>query len=238
MKLVVANWKMNMDITSASDFVTKFNEFWFNDVEVVICPSMLHIPILHNYIRNSSVKIGAQDCSKFQDFGPKTGEVCAKMLIEFGVKYAILGHSERRNMGESDEDLILKTEAVLESGITPIICFGEQKDEYLSSSVEQIVSDKLGFLSKIKFKNKIIFAYEPIWSIGSGIIPDIHYIKSMINTAKDFINYDDSSFIYGGSVDINNAQSLLSISDGLLIGNASLNAERFYHIITEAQKNA
>ncbi len=224
-----------MNLDSVRAFLNNFSALDTNNIEVVICPSAIHIPIVRDY-NLSHISIGAQDCSIFQDLGSKTGEVCASMLAEFGVKYIILGHCERRSMGETEDIILTKIHASLRANIAPIICFGE--DENMCTDICAMVQQKLSFLKKLESNARIIVAYEPVWSIGSGKTPDNLYIQSVLTHARQYLGRADSPFVYGGSVNISNAQDILEISDGLLIGGASLDVVGFHSIMMSASNHA
>ncbi|MDZ5761760.1 Triosephosphate isomerase [Candidatus Cyrtobacter comes] len=221
-----------MNLVSVQTFMDNFSTLNINhnNAEIIICPSVIHIPILKDY-NLSYVNIGAQDCSIFQNFGAQTGEVCASMLAELGVKYVILGHCERRYLGENEDMILSKIDASLKANIIPIVCFGEDEHEHLTMDTWTIVQQKLSFLKGLNHKNTIVIAYEPIWSIGSGKIPDNLYINSILTHAKQYLKDDGYLFVYGGSVTAKNARDILKISDGLLIGSASLEVTKLYDIM-------
>lgn len=190
-------------------------------------------------IQKRMLKLGAQDCHH-EDSGAYTGDVSAKMLKEVGCDYVILGHCERRHHhNESDATIAKKIKAAIENQIIPVICLGEskavrEKNDHLRFLKEQLLKT---VPADVKFP-KMVIAYEPIWSIGTGIIPkakEIAEVASLIKSAcqENFPeSADNLAILYGGSVSTKNAANILSIPDisGLLVGKASLNPEDFIQI--------
>jgi triosephosphate isomerase len=188
-------------------------------------------------INQRVIKLGAQDCH-FADSGSFTGDISTKMLKEVGCRYVILGHSERRaNQAESNILIAKKLIHTQEQGLIPIFCIGENKDlrdanQYLEF-IEKQITESLALDSKFK---KLIIAYEPIWSIGTGVVPSIAQIQEVIEFIKKIIKEKFSNSItefavlYGGSVTSENSSEILKISDGLLVGKASLDAAEFVKI--------
>lgn len=185
------------------------------------------------------VKLGAQDCY-YEESGSFTGDVSASMLKKTGCEYVILGHSERRsNHGETSEIISKKAQSALKENIVPIICVGEDKEtrddgKHLEFVYKQIMSS---IPHDVKFTNLVV-AYEPIWSIGTGIVPTDQQIAEMAKLIKKIFNEKFSGLaeryftLYGGSVTSQNSKEILSIPniDGLLVGKASLDADEFWNI--------
>ncbi len=234
--LIVANWKMNpVSLKSAErilDSVVKKNNK-LTKTDVVICPPFLYIPFL-----KKDFKIGAQNCFSEKE-GSFTGEISPFQLRDMNCDYVILGHSERRKyFKETDELINDKIKESLKSKLIPIVCVGEGKEERKRgkafSFVESQVSKCLAGLSKKEAK-KIVFAYEPVWAIGSGNPASFKDAEEMrICIQKVFLKTFDISpkIIYGGSVDVDNASGYLEEAGfkGLLIGGASLD-KRFSEIL-------
>lgn len=186
------------------------------------------------------IKLGGQDCSA-EEKGAFTGDISANMLKEIGCEYVILGHSERRkNHFESDEIVAKKIKVALANNLTPIICVGENKEIRRDKKhVEFVLNQILKSIPKddVKF-GKLVVAYEPIWSIGTGVVPSLEQIEEMakeISKAleENFSGVCDEIFLlYGGSVNSKNSKEILSVSKvgGLLVGGASLDAEEFLKI--------
>ena len=241
-KIVVGNLKMNMETVSMreeylNDSVEAFENLT-KDVEVVLCPQTLYMERFLQHFQKTNVEIGSQDCF-WETYGSYTGQVSPKTVKSLGAKYVIIGHSERRSLGESDEQVARKCAAALRVGLMPIVCVGYVDD---SNDETVAVGDSIkSILNQISSEDlqKVIFAYEPVWAIGSGKIPssdDIHtmvlYIKKLIRNhcAEDF---DDTKILYGGSVSPENISNIILEAhvDGVLIGGISLQVERFAQVI-------
>ena len=224
--IFVANYKMNGD----KAFYQKVNKMFKKEKvkdTIILCPSFVYMPFFK--LKNKNVFLGSQDISNCED-KKSTGQINAKMLNEFGVKYSIVGHSERRELGETDELVSLKVKYAQENGIIPIVCVGEKtKTAKLDVLTEQV---KIA-LSKAKNQN-IIFAYEPIWAIGSGEIPTIEKINKALKLIKETAKSQgfDIEVLYGGSVNAKNHKELKnSNADGFLMGGVSLKIDDFMQIV-------
>jgi triosephosphate isomerase len=237
-KLIVANWKMNFLYKNAFNFCKKIllkkklikNKF-------VICPPTTLILQLSSKFKG--ITFGAQDCH-YEKFGPYTGDISALMLKDINCKHVIIGHSERRKYYFEDHIILKrKIESVINAGLIPIYCIGEDINiKRKDKTKNHLLSQLLNTLPK-KNKNKIIIAYEPIWSIGTGNTPTVNeiedvnlYIKKIIT--KINLSYEKTSILYGGSVNKHNSLVFLDNKniDGLLIGGASLNLNTFSSILT------
>lgn len=214
MKLIVANLKMNMDFKTTLEYVNNV------DKSIVVCPSYIYIPY---FLKNSIV--GAQDCFIY-DTGSYTGYISPLHLKEMGVQYVIIGHSERRKV---EDDLLInkKIIAAINNGLKVILCIGENLEEDKNTKLlKQISLD----LENIPVDN-VIIAYEPIWAIGTGVIPTNEQIKETVTLIKTTIKEKfnkDIKVLYGGSVDIKNIDVLNQIDnvDGFLVGKASIDYEQ------------
>ena len=248
--IIAGNWKMNCNKEEAIKLVneiTKDNNI-FNKSEVIIFPSYLMIHQISQIIENKNVKLGAQDCSIY-DNGAYTGQVSSDMILDAGCEYVILGHSERRVLcNETSEDISKKFFQAFSSGLNSIICIGEnlkerENNKYLSVLEEQI---KIS-LSNIKefemssVKNKVIIAYEPIWAIGTGKVATNKNIEEVHSFIKHLLKDDfkiglDIPIIYGGSVNEDNSLDIFKIKnvDGVLVGGASLKSDSFLKIINNS----
>ena len=224
--IFVANYKMNGD----KNFYQKVNKICnkgkFKDT-IILCPPFVYMPFFK--IKNKNINLGSQDIASCQN-KQSTGQISAQMLNEFGVKYSIIGHSERRAIGETDEIVSKKVKYAQENNITPIVCVGEEsKNEKLSVVVSQVEKA----LSLVE-NNNIIFAYEPIWAIGSGEIPTISKINKALKLIKDTAKKQgfEVKVLYGGSVNLSNNKELkTSIADGFLMGGVSLKLDDFMEIV-------
>ncbi len=226
-KLIVANYKMNGDKKFYSSIQSKLNKLKVKDTELVLCPPFLYLSCFK--IKNKKIFLGSQDISNVPK-GKSTGQISPLMLKEFDVKYSIIGHSERRSMGENDEIVAQKVKTACDNQITPIICVGESnktsKLDVLKTQVEQA-------LDLIDDKN-VIFAYEPVWAIGTGQIPTIKRINTAIKNIKTTAKTKgfDVKVLYGGSVDEVNYKDLIKADlDGFLLGGISLSVEKFISIV-------
>lgn len=235
-KIIIANWKMNPD--SLNEAKKIFNKIKIaaeklKKVETIICPPFTYLSALRT--------TGAQDVF-YEDKGAYTGEISAKMLKDLGVKYVIIGHSERREMGETNEIINKKIKASLKAGLKIIFCVGEKKrdgeDEYLNFVKNQI-NKGLKNIPKKFFKNLII-AYEPVWAISSqkGARADNPGSAFEIAVFIKRTLLQKIPILYGGSVNPENARGFLEQSgmNGLLVGSQSLIPENFIKILKIANK--
>lgn len=244
-KLVIANWKMNPQSKKEAEII--FNIISksiknLKNAEVIICPPFPFL-FIKDKIKNKKIKLGAQDVF-FEKEGSYTGEVSIGMLGNFGVEYIIVGHSERRAMGDSNEAINKKIATILKSKVIPIFCIGESKRDangFYLSFIKQQIEEGLKGIMKSQVKN-IVMAYEPIWAIGSdakreathGEFIEIRiFIKKIISDLYDMKTANQVRIIYGGSVNPLNAESFVKEGGamGLLVGRDSLNAKKFITII-------
>lgn len=236
-KLIVANMKMNMDYNQIKDYLIEVNKFDYDNL--VICPSNIYIP----YFINHKYSVGIQNVS-IKNTGSLTGEVSAYQASSLNVRYAIVGHSERRiNFSESDSDINRKIKLCLENNIKPILCIGESLEEYKTKSTKLYIEKQLlDDLSNINKLNDVIIAYEPVWAIGSGNVPNpdtiIDIIRFIKERVKKYFKCDGIKVLYGGSINSDNVSILNNIDDlsGFLIGGASLSALELKKIIEVAVK--
>ncbi len=232
----IANWKMYGGLNSLNslhkviNFLRKFKKN--NFIKIVYCPPHTLIRPMSKKLKNSLINVGAQNCHENDNYGPFTGSVNAKMLKNVGAKFVIIGHSENRLRGENNKLINIKIKSALKVGLKVILCIGETSVEKRKKITKQILSKqiKLG-LDKIKNKNKIIIAYEPVWSIGTGIIPKPEDLFNTINFIKK--KFKNFKVLYGGSVNTKNINELKLIDniDGFLIGGASQDSKKFIDII-------
>jgi len=247
-KIIIGNWKLNLDHLEAIQLLQKINyslpKNIEDKIEIVLSPSFTSIRSLQTVISSDKLKIklSSQNVSQFAS-GAYTGEVSASQLKKLEIDYAIVGHSERRTLfNEVDSEINIKVNKLIDSDIVPIFCFGESTEERKNGSyltfIENQINEGLKGLRKDKVR-KLIVAYEPIWAIGTGevaslenIVEVLDYVKNIISK-KPFFNNDIIKFIYGGSVSPDNAKSILNsrIVDGALVGGASLDAIKFVDII-------
>ena len=246
--IIAANWKMNNDEYSskklAYDFLKLLDRKNDNKTLKILCVPYPFLSSVDNMCSGTdSVFVGAQNCSSFEQ-GAFTGEVSTLMLKSLGIKYVIIGHSERRELfSEKNEDILNKIIQSIEKEIYPIFCCGEplsirNKSTHVDYVLNQLQETVLK-LNKESFK-KVIIAYEPIWAIGSGKTASNEDIKEMHGAIRDGIKnkYGSSvskntSILYGGSVKALNAKDIFDLEDvdGGLIGGASLEAQEFIDIV-------
>ncbi|SDK15739.1 triosephosphate isomerase [Jeotgalicoccus aerolatus] len=245
--LIAGNWKMNMTVSQAADFTDELLKIKLTDeVEAALCAPFIDLAVLLEKLQDSSVAVGAQNVY-FEQAGAYTGEVSAPMLADIGIKYVITGHSERRELfGETDADVNKKSLAVIESGMTPIVCVGETADERSSKMHEQKVRSQVqAALENIgaEAAADLVIAYEPIWAIGTGqsaTSDDANEmcaaIRSEIEKLYDKNTADKIRILYGGSVKPATIEDLMSKNDvdGALVGGASLKTADFAALVEGA----
>jgi triosephosphate isomerase (TIM) len=238
--VVVANWKMNMTLDSISKFVDGFSGESFA-AEVVVCPPSPYLYILNamKEQQNVSISLGAQNVHSEKN-GAFTGDVSADQLLDVGCQYVIIGHSERRAIGETNAFIHQKVNQSVAAGLIPILCVGETENERQQHKTNEVVEEQvLSALQNIRDISRVIIAYEPVWAIGTGQsaapeqAQEVHqFIRSVL--VKHFgVSAGQIPILYGGSAKPNNAKdySAMSDIDGLLVGGASLNADDFKSII-------
>jgi len=246
-KIVIANWKMKLNVKDSLELAQKYAETITEiaDKEVAVCPSEIVLTEIKNIIKDSPVKLGAQNVF-WEDAGSYTGEISASMLQEVGCEYAIIGHSERReNLLENYEMIHQKIKAILDhSQIIPVLCVGESlKDKELEKQDYVIIEQLQQSFSGVKLlpNQQVIVAYEPIWAIGTGQVikpqdaENMHeiIIAALVDLFGVDIVKNQFRIIYGGSVNNKNAKDFKALDniDGFLVGGASLKAEEFLEII-------
>lgn len=211
-KWIVANWKMNGDKNLLHSYASQFQ----NTKNMIICPPFV-------YFNNSLLNLGGQNVHHLPS-GAYTGEISAQMLAESGSKYCLVGHSERRHFfGETDDLVKQKALQCIEFGIIPIICIGENSNDYLERRTEEVLTKQLQ--SCLPDSSSFWIAYEPLWAIGSGKTPNIDEISQIHNMIK--LRFPGIVLLYGGSVNPKNAKEIFEIKsvDGVLVGGACLNIE-------------
>jgi triosephosphate isomerase (TIM) len=243
--IVAGNWKMYMNHIEAqtltSDIVKRVGSIKY--IDIVICPPFTSLHAVTDVIAGSSVALGAQNMY-WQEKGAYTGEISAMMLLTLGCQYVILGHSERRQLfSETDEGVSNKVNSAISTGLTPIVCVGETREERESgitkAVIERQVKGAFSGLSSGKFQG-VIVAYEPVWAIGTGLTAtpeqaqEVHqFIRGLLRSMFGDSIAEGTRIQYGGSVKPSNARELFSQPDidGGLIGGASLEAVSFEEII-------
>ena len=243
-KIVAGNWKMNMTPSQAVKLVEELKPLVESDsVDVVYCVPAIDITTVVEAVKGTNVQVGAQNMY-FQDKGAYTGEISAEMLIDAGVKYVVLGHSERRDYFKEDDALLnKKVKKALEAGLTPILCCGESLEQReMGVTLDwirlQIKSDLDGVTAEQVAS--MVIAYEPIWAIGTGKTATSDQAEEVCAAIRACIAevYDEATaeairIQYGGSVNAGNAAELFAQADidGGLVGGASLKANDFAIIV-------
>ncbi|MCW4629185.1 MULTISPECIES: triose-phosphate isomerase [Marinomonas] len=244
-KIVAGNWKMNGSKESISLLINGLLEMEGSDSEVVVAPSFPYLSQVESLISGSAIVLAAQNVSQ-EVKGAFTGEVSASMLGDFGVKYVLLGHSERRSLyGEIDALVASKVKAVLDFGLVPMFCVGETLAEREAGKTLEVcerqiqaVIDVVGIAA---FEGLVI-AYEPVWAIGTGLSASAEQAQEVHKAIRDFLAQSSESvsqkvqILYGGSVKASTSSALFQMPDvdGALVGGASLDAKEFIAIVKAA----
>lgn len=234
-KVIAGNWKMNKTASEAKAFFDELlSDINVTDKEVVICPTFTSLSAAVEKCSGSHVGIGAQNVH-YEKSGAYTGEVTCEMLTELGVKYVIIGHSERRMyFAETNGSVNKKVSAALNAGLTPIMCIGESLAERERGEMERVVGSEITEgLSGIEPTDKLIIAYEPIWAIGTGVTATDEQAQEACAFIRATIRgiwgdtADKVRILYGGSVKPANIKTLMASNDidGALVGGASLKAD-------------
>jgi triosephosphate isomerase (TIM) len=236
-KIVAGNWKLHGTRAFATGLVAELAAgLPLAGVEVVVLPPMPYLGDLIEDFERHDIFFGAQDVSS-NEKGAYTGEVSAAMLAEFGCRYVIVGHSERRQVfGESDAQVAAKFKAASAAGLTPILCVGETLAEREAGRTEEVVRRQLeAVLEKTSF-GQAVLAYEPVWAIGTGRNATPEQAQAVHAFLRKKVS-KDTVILYGGSVKPQNAPALFAMpdADGGLIGGASLVAEDFLSILRAAR---
>lgn len=244
-KLIAGNWKMNGSTASNAALVQALlagSAEWQS--LVAVCVPAVYLGQVQQLVAGGAIALGAQDVSAHES-GAYTGEVSAAMLKEFGARYAIVGHSERRQYhGETDAIVATKAQRALAAGITPIVCVGETLAEREAGHTEEIVKRQLAAVIHANGHciSEIVVAYEPVWAIGTGktatpeMAQSVHAVlRAQLHAASE--KADRIHILYGGSMNAANAQQLLAQPDidGGLVGGAALKAADFLSIIAAAR---
>ncbi|EZP63655.1 triose-phosphate isomerase [Delftia sp. RIT313] len=245
-KLIVGNWKMNGSLAANAVLLKALKEGlpeWGN-VGVAVAVPAVYLAQAQAELEGSAIGVAAQDVSQHES-GAYTGELSAAMLRDFGVRYTLVGHSERRQYhGETDAVVALKAQAALAKGVTPIVCVGETLAEREAGQTEEVVKRQLAAVIHQVGQciNELVVAYEPVWAIGTGrtATPEqaqqVHAVlRAQLAAASQ--QADRIALLYGGSMNASNAAQLLAQADidGGLVGGASLKAADFLTIIAAAQ---
>ena len=243
------NWKMNHTVEMAEEFLQYFINCNFSaECEVILFPSFTNLHLMQKYLKGTSIQYGAQNFYH-EEAGAFTGEVSLNMLTSLGCKHVLTGHSERRQIfGETDELVNKKTLQAIQNNLTPMVCVGESLDEreknLTRTRIREQVQAALQGVGKQDI-DKLIFAYEPIWAIGTGVNASEVDAKEGCATVREVIADEFGSqaanqvrVLYGGSVKPNNISAYMEQDgiDGGLVGGASLKPTDFYELIRNGIK--
>ncbi len=247
--LIVANWKMHLNVSQASLLAHRLQETikLHKDVEVVLAPSMLSLQPLSLQVDRRKFRLATQD-AYFKDEGAYTGAVSFTMLRDL-VNYSLIGHSERRYIfGESLDEITTKVAAAFRNGIIPILCVGETNIERLNGETNQVLHDQLmTALANVTSEDieELVIAYEPVWAVGTDNYADPEQVEKAVKVIRSNLAslYGDKAakqvrVLYGGSVTADIASGYLRAKgiDGLLVGEASLNYQQFAEIVNIAYR--
>ncbi|MDB9436861.1 triose-phosphate isomerase [Dolichospermum lemmermannii CS-548] len=236
-KIVIAgNWKMFKTQAESAEFLSGFLPHLEEtplEREVVLCPPFTDLSLLSKSLHGSRVNLGAQNVH-WEEHGAYTGEIAAPMLTEIGVRFVIVGHSERRQFfGETDVTVNLRLKAAQKHGLTPILCVGETKQQRDAGETESIISNQLKKDLVDIDQTHLIIAYEPIWAIGTGDTCESKEANRVIGLIRSQLTNPLVPIQYGGSVNPNNIDEIMAQPeiDGALVGGASLKADSFARIV-------
>jgi len=247
--VIAGNWKMNKTPSETKEFMLQLKSQlpkgrW---CDIALCVPAVNISTAVRAMRETRVGIGAENCNA-NPSGAYTGEIATNMLVDAGCKYVIIGHSERRAMGETDADINAKVLAALDAGLIPILCCGESLEQREADITTEWITMQIKLalrgVSEDKIR-KVVIAYEPIWAIGTGktATPEqaqevCENIRTVVRKLYSSKNARAISILYGGSMNEKNAYELLAQPDidGGLIGGASLVPEKFVQIIEAANQ--
>tara|TARA_B100000965_G_scaffold405468_1_gene439695 strand:- start:299 stop:1051 length:753 start_codon:yes stop_codon:yes gene_type:complete len=242
--IFIANWKMygnTSNITKSTSVIKLANTKNYKKHKIIYCPPYTLLKNFYDKVKNTNVYIGAQNCHSSSNFGPYTGSINAKLIKSTGAKYIIIGHSENRSNGETDLIINKKIRSALNENLKVIFCIGEKLSDKKNKKTYNVLKKQINNgLKSIKKLDSIIFAYEPVWSIGTGIIPKNFELKENINNIKKILSKLKKSIkpkvLYGGSVNPKNIKELARIKEinGFLVGGASLSEKKFIDIIQKS----
>lgn len=236
-KIVIAgNWKMFKTQAESLEFLQGFLPSLENtpqEREVVLCAPFTALNVLSKNLHGTRVQLGAQNVH-WEENGAYTGEISGQMLTEIGVRYVIVGHSERRQyFGETDETVNLRLKAAQRYGLTPILCVGESKQQRDAGETESLITMQLEKDLVDVDQQNLVIAYEPIWAIGTGDTCEALEANRVIGLIRSQLSNPNVTIQYGGSVKPNNIDEIMAQPeiDGALVGGASLEPASFAHIL-------
>ena len=236
-KVVAGNWKMNTTLKEGEELIKALVSVDAKGAEVIIAPPFTHLDRVGSHMEKTNFALAAQNLSE-DSFGAHTGEIAGEMLKDMGCRYVIIGHSECRGRGETDEVIQKKIARAMEVGLTPIICFGEDGEVYNSGKRMDFLKNQVHSALESVKDEEFLLAYEPIWAIGTGKTASAEDANEVIAEIRSELPEDrreDVRILYGGSVKADNVAGFLKAGeiDGVLVGGASLKADSFKGIIDE-----
>lgn len=240
--IYAANWKMNGNTRLINHMLSEIKleviPYISKSSEIILCLPSIFLGAAVISCKNTPIQVGAQDCSSHKD-GAYTGEISAAMISDVGSKWLILGHSERRQYHRENNPLLYEKLLLAQAArLKVIFCVGETYEQYLNGTAKEILVEQLSVLFDPSFINlNFIIAYEPVWAIGTGLVPELEDINLIHQFIKSSIfekteRKSNVLVLYGGSVSPENVKQIKSLSnvDGVLVGGASLNPEKFKQI--------
>ena len=244
-KLIIANWKLNGNWSFNEEFASALSQglkgIDLNDRQIVICPPSIFLQQLGGLIIDQAIYLGGQDLSD-EVSGPFTGEISGAMLKEFGCRFVIVGHSERRSRhAETNELVVKKAIKAIAAGLTPVVCIGETLEQRQGGHMQSVLAGQIdSLLSGVdQLMSQVVIAYEPVWAIGTGVgaspaqAQEVHaYVRKWIIDNVGAGIADKVRILYGGSVNDANCEELAQQEDvdGFLVGGASLKGSSFVKI--------
>jgi len=245
-KIIISNWKLHGSICLLNTLLIPISKFYIKNknisAKLVIMPPYIYLHPAKKIISNTNIELGAQNVD-INLIGAFTGETSINMLKDVGVKYVLIGHSERRKYHNEDDEVVAKKfKIVKDANLIPILCIGETKNDYIFNKTKEVCKNQINkifdVLGKSGFNNSMV-AYEPRWAIGSNQIPPVDFIKKISKFIKNYIlSRQDSTeklfyIQYGGAVNDKNIIQLLNIDDidGFLVGSLSLSLNSFINLL-------
>jgi len=248
--LIAGNWKMNGSLSQTQTLIEgiKQGAAQYADIDILVCPTFVHLSVTHDLLQSSAVMLGAQNLY-MGDKGAFTGEVSGLMLKELGCEYVLIGHSERRCIFREELPLVAdKFKAALAAGLKPILCVGETQEQRAAGQTQEVIRSQLQSVidaAGLESFQQAVVAYEPVWAIGTGLTAtpeqaqEVHAFIRQMFAQKNVDLANTTRILYGGSMKPENAASLLAMTDidGGLIGGASLDAKSFLAICAAASQD-
>ena len=236
----IANWKMfgsTSSLNSLNRLINLSKLKKYNRAKIIYFPPFTLINDIIKKLNKTKISVGGQNCHHIEDYGSFTGSISPKMLKDLGCKYVILGHSENRTAGETDKDINKKIRSALNRKLKIVFCIGETLKEKRKKLTYSVLKKQINKgLKGVKNYQNFLIAYEPVWSIGTGLIPKDKELESNINKIKKLISQKTKKklpILYGGSVNNRNISNLKNITgiSGFLVGSASQSSKKFIDII-------